>query len=161
MKISCQEPTAWCPSACPATKPHHGAACAISERINCEYATGFCITGDTELLDTSCSCVLGHFNCYNYCSSNEGGFTENSFMVVEAQPPVEEVPIPKIFVEESPSESPSESPTFSDDAEQVNEHHGGKNGGKKKDKKEKMNSRKLGGRLNRGAAGGDETFIAN
>ena len=164
MKISCHEPIAWCPSACPATKPLDGASCAISERIDCEYATGFCIPGDTEVLDTSCVCVLGTFVCYNYCSSsNEGGVMDDDFMVVGVQPPAQppaQVPIPKVFVEESTSESPSASPTFSD-AQQVNEHHGGKNGGKKKDKKKMMNARKLGGRWNRGAAGGDETFVVN
>ena len=149
-KVSCFEATAYCPSACPVTKPVDGSTCAISERLYCQYATGVCSRDNLETPDASCSCILGKFTCTSFCmgdaveSVNEGPDVQNNGAV--ALPEQQEV-MPQVFVQESPRVSPSESPNASPTGGE------GKNG--KKKVKTKKKSRKLGHRLNRGGGVGN------
>ena len=151
MKVACYEPTTWCPSSCPATKPVDGAACAISDRFTCEYATGACSADDAQLLDSSCSCKFGSFVCYTYCSSSSSSSSAeeviiyDDFMFNGEQPPAQ-APVPNAVVEELPSDSPSQSPTINSDAQQDDNDsgHHGKNGKMKDKKKKNATGRTLG-----------------
>lgn len=67
----CLEPRITCPSVCPEDRPIGGRVeCDIQDRYICEYDIGPSCPREGDAPDAACSCLSGHFSCYNDCDDD-------------------------------------------------------------------------------------------